>query len=68
MWNNKQYVSKVVESSTKFDIAVYTGTYNGVPQYAKYIIPKDVIKPEAMDIFVEFLKQRIEDAYIVTNK
>ena len=63
-YQNKQFVYKVVEDKDKFEIKIYTGTYNMVPQYKKYVVPKELIKEE-MESFKEFLKQNLGKDYII---
>ena len=64
-YQNKQYVSKVIESGELFEIKIFTGTYNGIPQYKKHFVPKDVIKSEEMETFKQFLKQILKHDYVV---
>ena len=64
-YKNKQFVSKVVESGDGIEIKVYTGTYNGVPKYARYDVPKDVVGADKIEEFTSFLKERVGSSYVV---
>ena len=66
-YKNKQYVSQVVEYGDRFDVKIYTGTYNGIPRIAGYALPKDLVG-ENLDKFTAFLKERMGANYIVKNK
>ena len=61
---NKQYIAKVIESSDRFDIKIYTGSYNLIPQYKKCTLPKNVIGDERLETFREFFKQKVGTNYI----
>ena len=67
-YKNKQFVNKILEDETKFDISVYTGTYNMVPQYKGYTLPKDAINSEDIQAFIDFLKQRLLNDYVIKQK
>lgn len=65
----KQYISKVFEFNEKFQIRIFTGTYNGAPQYSFHVIPKDMLKSEdEMTAFVTFLKYKLSKDYVVKIK
>ena len=59
-YKDRQYISKLFEFNDRFEIRVFTGTYNGVPQYKKFVLPKDVIGEEKMGEF--------KDAYTVKKQ
>lgn len=61
-YKNKQYVSKVIETDSKILIKIFTGTYNGVPQYKSHAIPKAIFESdEQLTAFTEFLKEQVEE-------
>jgi hypothetical protein len=62
----KQYVSKIIEQQNRFEIKVYTGTYNGVPQYKVHVLPKNIfIGDEQMDSFKMFAMQKVQKDFVV---
>lgn len=60
---NKQYISKFIEKNDMFEIKILTGTYNGMPQYKKFILPKDVISVEKAEEFKTFIKTKVGNNY-----
>ena len=67
-YKNKQYVSKVFEFPNRFEFRIFTGTYNGAPQYKKYVLPKDILKSEEIESFKEFLKKNLDKDYVIKQK
>ena len=61
---NKQFVSKIVESNNKFEFKIYIGSYNFIPQYKKYVMPKDLVKENLAEL-KEFLKQNLGSDYLI---
>lgn len=61
----KQFMAKVIESEDKFQIKIFTGTYNGMPQYQSYLIPKSVFNNDELSSFKSFLEQKVSPKYIV---
>ena len=66
-FQNKQYVATIVEDNEKFEFKIYIGTYNMMPQYKKYVVPKDVLK-ESLESFTEFFKQKLGTDYVIKQK
>ena len=61
---NKQYVSKVIEHLDCFEFKIYTGTYNFVPQYKIYNLPKSAFKDSTMvNTFITSLKNLFKNDY-----
>ena len=68
-YGNKQYVAKLVEDETKLDIRIFTGTYNGAPQYSNNLLPKSVFEQEEEFVALkEFLSQKLGNKYKIKNK
>ena len=65
---NKQFVANVAEKEDRFVFKIFTGTYNGAPQYAVRSLPKSVLKEEELPLFIEFLKEKLEKDYKVKIK
>lgn len=63
-YKNKQYVWKIYEYKDRIQLAIYTGTYNGFPQYSHQIIPKSVLSPEELNALILFLKAKIGEDYL----
>lgn len=62
---NKQYVAKVIESTDNFTFKIYTGTYNFVPQYKEYVLPKKVFEnEEQLNVFIGLIKPVFNSDYI----
>ena len=61
----KQYVSKAIEDVDKIKIQIYTGTYNFVPTFRKYILPQSSLKNEVGQKLVAFLKEKVQDGYMI---
>lgn len=61
----KQYVSKAIEDVDKIKIQIYTGTYNFVPTFRKYILPQSSLKNEVGQNLVAFLKEKVQDGYMI---
>jgi len=66
-YQNKQFISQIIESNSNLLIKVYTGTVNMVPQYKKYNLPKDVVGVENIENLRTFLIQQIGKNYIIKN-
>lgn len=64
-YKNKQYVWKIYEYNNYLQFSIYTGTYNGFPQYSHQIIPKSVMPPEVLNALIKFLKAKVGEDYIV---
>lgn len=65
-YSGKQYVAKTFEFEDKFQVQIFTGTTNGVPQYSHHIIPKSVfVSDEQLNEFREFVKFRLEKDFVV---
>ena len=63
-FKDKQYLNRVTESELSFELSIFTGTYNGAPQYSKHVIPKDSFSSEAeMQEFKTFLEEKLGNAY-----
>lgn len=62
---NKQYISKFIETNIVFTIKVLTGTYNGMPQYKQFAMPKEIVNAETMEEFKNFVKERVGKGYQV---
>ena len=60
---NKQFISKFIEKSDMFEIKIFTGTYNGIPQYKKFIFPKEVVPVEKAEEFKTFIKTKVGNHY-----
>ena len=68
-YQNKQYVSKVVEYENRFQIKIYTGSYNFVPQYKNHDIPKAIFETaEEQDAFKNFLQEKVDKDYSIKTK
>jgi len=63
-YQNKQYVSKVIEHATMFEFKIYIGSYNFVPQFKKHVLPKESVKPEELENLTSFLKQVVGNDYL----
>ena len=67
-YKNKQYVAKVFEVEEGFILKIYTGTYNFVPQYKDYQLPKTSFEDvELIEIFKKYMSQTFGKDYIVKN-
>ncbi len=65
-FEHKQYISDITEFDNRLQVKIFTGTYNGVPQYATHVIPKSAITGEnELDNFKNFLKKIFGSSYIV---
>ena len=60
---NKQYIAKFTETKDKFEIKILTGTYNGMPQYKKFVLPKDLIPVEKAEEFKSFMQAKVGNNY-----
>ena len=67
-YKNKQYISKIIEYPNRLFIKVFTGTYNGAPQYDRYALPFDVLKSEEVQPLKEFLKVELGNSYVIKQK
>lgn len=65
IYKDKQYISKIIEDKDKFEIKIYTGTYNLVPQYKKFTLPKDVVNSTELEEFKQFLKKSVGNNYFI---
>ena len=64
-YKNKQYVSKIIETNDMFEIKIYAGTYNGIPQYKKHFVPKELVGENQLEEFKTFLKQAVGKDYLI---
>lgn len=60
---NKQYIAKFTETNDKFEIKILTGTYNGMPQYKKFVLPKDLIPVAKAEEFKSFMQAKVGNNY-----
>ena len=78
VWQEKKLYGKVsfgvvrttfiIDENGIVTIMVYTGTYNGVPKYAFYYIPKDILGSVKLCGLIKFLVDRVGQDYKVKNK
>lgn len=68
-YSNKQYLDSVLEYSDRLVLKIYTGTYNGVPQYQTQIVPVSVFTTDSdLNDFKTFLQKKIGNDYKIKNK
>jgi hypothetical protein len=65
IYQNKQYVSKVIDANNCICLKIFTGTYNGVPRYEKYYIPIDALKADELQLLKALLKSKVGTSYVV---
>jgi hypothetical protein len=63
-YSNYQFVKTVTNKPEFITFKIHTGSVNGIPQYAKYDIPKSCIGSE-LNEFEDFLKERLGKHYKV---
>ena len=63
-YKNKQYVSKIIETGAMLEFKIFTGTYNGIPQYKVFFLPKNVLGAQTEEVKT-FLKQWVGNDYKV---
>jgi hypothetical protein len=66
-YKNKQYIAKVIKSADFISFKIYTGTYNGAPQYARYDIPISCIGTSLSE-FEDFIKEQVGNDYKIKTK
>lgn len=59
-YKDKQYISKFVEDEGGFEIKIFAGTINLVPQYKRQALPKSCFKDEQeLNDFKTFIKGKV---------
>jgi hypothetical protein len=66
-YKDYQYVKSVTKTNDIITFRIFTGTYNAVPQYAKYDIPKSCIGSAAAEL-EDFLKERLGNDYKIKER
>lgn len=67
-YDDKQYVSKIIESETRIELKIRTGSHDFVPTYRIEVIPKSIISGDKGKVFIEFLKQKVGQDYKIETK